>query len=47
MNLVGVMVWRVLVSAFKEADVSSALNDGKVDAVSGIVWLVTWHGMGG
>ena len=45
MNLVGVQVWSVLVCAFKEADVSSALNDGKVDSVSGVVWLVTWHNL--
>ena len=46
MNLVGEVIWRVLVSAFKEADVSSALDDGKVDSVSGVVWLVTWHWYG-
>ena len=46
MHLVGEVIWRVLVSAFKEADVSSALDDGEVDSVSGVSLVVFWHWFG-
>ena len=42
-DLVGAMVWSVLVRSDKEADVFSALDDGEVDAVSGVGWLVSRH----
>ena len=46
MHLVGEVIWSVLVSSFKEADVSSALNDGEVDPVSGVSLVVFWHWFG-